>query len=227
MKEFLVNFIKLFLSIIIILFIEEYFFKVLSLVGINLSINTFIKLIIYVLEFIFIYIIYGEEIRSAFNKYQNKFGSNLLYTIVSYIIVFIAMMIVNYLVKIIASNLDMTYNGLNFINIFKEPFSLDLIITFIVDMLIIPFVKVAIFVLGINNLVKGKAGSIICGLSYAVYTGFLLGGNFGVVFIDIIDECILFILLSYVYKKNGNITFSILTYIFYVLFSALIMAKLL
>ena len=117
MKEFLVNFIKLFLSIIIILFIEEYFFKVLSLVGINLSINTFIKLIIYVLEFIFIYIIYGEEIRSAFNKYQNKFGSNLLYTIVSYIIVFIAMMIVNYLVKIIASNLDMTYNGLNFINL--------------------------------------------------------------------------------------------------------------
>ena len=31
MKEFLINFVKLFLSILIVLFIEEYFFKILGL----------------------------------------------------------------------------------------------------------------------------------------------------------------------------------------------------
>ena len=227
MKEFLVNFIKLFLSVLIVLFIEEYFFKVLGLVGIELTNNTIVKLIIYILEFILIYIIYGEEIRSAFSKYQNKLGSNLLYTIISYIIIFIAMMIVNYIVKLIANNINIPYSGLNFINIFNETFNFDLIVNSLINIIIIPFVKVSIFVLGINNLVKEKAGLILSGLLYALYEGFLIGGNFGNVFINVIDECILFILLSYIYKKNSNIVFSILTLMFYELFSALIIAKLL
>ncbi len=227
MKDFLVNFIKLFLSILIVLFIEEYFFKILGLIGIELSNNLVVKLIIYILEFILIYIIYGREIGSAFSKYQNKFGSNVLYTIISYIVVFIAMMITNYIVKLIASNLNTPYSGLNFINIFNETFDFDLIVKFIINIIIIPFVKVAIFVLGINNLVKGKAGTFLSGLLYALYEGFLIGGNFGAVFIDVIDEFVLFILLSYLYKKNANIAFSILTFIFYELFSGLIVAKLL
>ena len=227
MKEFLINLVKLLLSIIIVLFTQEYFFKILGLVGIELSNSPVVKLIIYILEFIAIYIIYKAEITSAFSKYQNKLGSNLLYTIISYIVVFITMMITNYLVKLVANNLDIIYTEPNFINIFNEPFDLNLIITFIVDLIIIPFVKVSIFVLGINSLINGKAGSIICGLSYALYEGFMMGGNFGAVFIDCIDELVLFILLSYLYKKNGNIVYSVLTLIFYELFSGLIITKLL
>lgn len=226
MKDFFINFIKIVLSILIVLFIEEYFFKVLGLIGVELSNNTFVRLIIYLLEMVLIYIIYNAEIKSAFSKYQNKFGSNLLYTIISYIVIFIAMMITNYIIKLIATNIKMDYTGLNFINIFNESFDFNLFVKLIVDMIIIPFVKVTIFVLGINNLVQGKASAFISGLTYALYEGFLIGGSVSYVFINVIDEFILFMLLSYIYKKNSNIAFSILTFIFYELFSALIVAKL-
>ncbi len=225
MKEFIVNLIKLVLSVIVVLFIEEYFFKVMSLVGLHLTETPLVRLIIYILEFIIIYIIYGREISAAFSKYQNKLGSNFLYTVISYIVVFIAMMITNYLVRLIATNLNIRYSGLNYINIFNKTFNFDLIVLFITTMIIIPFVKVSIFVLGINNLFKGKIGIFFSGLLYALYEGFLIGGNFGHVFIDVIDEFVLFVLLSYIYRKNSNIAFSIVTFILYELFSALLITK--
>ena len=225
MKEFIVNLIKLVLSVIVVLFIEEYFFKVMSLVGLHLTETPLVRLIIYILEFIIIYIIYGREISAAFSKYQNKLGSNFLYTVISYIVVFIAMMITNYLVRLVATNLNIRYSGLNYINIFNKTFNFDLIVLFITTMIIIPFVKVSIFVLGINNLFKGKIGIFFSGLLYALYEGFLIGGNFGHVFIDVIDEFVLFVLLSYIYRKNSNIAFSIVTFILYELFSALLITK--
>ncbi len=227
MKDFLVNFIKLFLSILIVLFIEEYFFKAFGLIGIHLEESLLVKVIIYVLEAILISIIYGKEISSAFSKYQSKLGSNFLYSVISYIVVFIAMMITNYIVKLIASNLNIAYSGLNFINIFDKSFDVNLIVDIIIRIIIVPFVKVSIFVLGINNLVKGRGGIVLSGLIYALYVGFLIGGSFGHVFIDVIDEFVLFVLLSYLYKKNSNIAFSIVTLILYELFSALVLSRLL
>ena len=226
MKDFFVNLIKILLSIIIVIFIETYFFKFFALFGLELKETALVKLIIYIIEFFLIYIIFSKEIDSAFSKYQNKFGSNVLYTLIAYIVLFIVMMITNYLVKLIASNLNITYTGLNFINIFNQSFNFDLIVLFLTSIIIIPFVKVIIFVLGINNLVGGKASPFISGLTYALYEAFLIGGKFGNVFIDVIDEFVLFVILSYIYKKNGNIAFSIITFILYELFSSLLITKL-
>ena len=225
MKDFLVNTIKLVLSILVVLFIEEYFYKALNLVGLQVSETPTIKLIIYILEFIIIYVIYHSEIKSAFSKYQSKLGSNFLNTVVSYIVIFIVMMIVNYIVRLIASNLNIKYSGLNYTNIFSKTFNYELIVLFITSMIIIPFVKVSIFVLGINNLFNGKIGIFLSGLLYALYEGFLIGGNFGHVFIDVIDEFFLFVMLSYLYRKNSNIAYSIITLILYELFSALLITK--
>ena len=225
MKDFLINLIKLLLSLVVILFIEEYFYKALGLVGLTVTETPTIKLIIYILEFIVIYFLYRKEIKSAFSKYQAKMGSNILNTVISYIVIFIAMMIVNYIVKLIAANLNINYSGLNYVNIFNQNFNYDLVVLFITTMLIIPFVKVTIFVLGVDNLFKGKIGVVLSGLLYAHYEGFLIGGNFGHVFIDVIDEFFLFVMLSYVYRKNSNIAYSILTYILYVLFSALLITR--
>ena len=226
MKDVFVNLIKLSLSILIVLFVETYFYKLLGLIGIHLAKSAIITLIIYIIEFILIYIIYGREVSSAFSKYQNKFGNNVLYTIISYIVIFIAMMITNYILKIIANNINLPYHGLNFTNIFDKTFNFDFIVTFLINIIIIPFVKIAIFVLGINNLMKGKSGIFFSGFIYALYEAFLIGGTFGNVFIDVVDEFVLFILLSYIYRKNSNIAFSIITFIFYELFSALLITKL-
>ena len=225
MKEFLVNAIKLFLSILIILFLEEYFFKVIALIGINIEKTNTISLIIYILEAILIYIIYNSELKSAFSKYQNKFANNILYSLISFIVIFMAMIITNYIVKLIANNLNSTYHGLSFINIFNEEFNFNLLITFIKSIIIIPFIKVCIFVLGINNLIKGKSSIVISGITYALYEGLSIGGSFGAVFIDCIDEFVLFMLLSFIYKKNSNIAFSIVTFILYELLSGLLLTK--
>ena len=225
MKDFFINIIKLLLSILIVLFLEEYFFKILALVGIHLVKNNIVILIIYLIELFLIYLIYGSEIGSAFSKYQNKLGSNFLYTIIAFIVLFISMMITNYIVKAVAQSMQISYRGLSFVNIFNSKFDFDLIVIFVKNIIVIPFVKVSIFVLGINNLIKGKSGIFFSGLIYALYEAFLIGGNFGNVFISVIPDFVLFIILSYVYRKNGNIAFSIMTYILYLLFAGLLVTK--
>lgn len=225
MKKSFVNLIKLFLSIIITLFIEEYFFKCTSLIGLKLTETAFIKLIIYIIEFIIIYIIYKDEINSGFSKYQNKFANNILTTLISFIILFIAMMITNYIVKLIAANLSVTYHGLNYINVFEKNFDLDLIVVIIKDIIIVPFVIVSIFVLGINNLIGGKTSSLLSGAAYYIYNAFVLGGKFSNLFIDVIDEFVLVFILSYIYKKNNNIAFSIVTFILYELFAGVLVNR--
>lgn len=225
MKNAFVNIIKLLLSILIVLFIEEYFFKFTALIGLNLTKTNIITFIIYIIEFVLICIIYGPEIRSAFAKYQNKLGSNFLYSVIAFIVLFITMMITSYIVKLIANNMNIPYEGLQFTNIFNKSFTFDLIITFIVSIIIIPFVKVTIFVLGINNLFTSKFGIFVSGLSYALYKAFLIGGKFGNVFIACLDDFVLFVILSYIYRKNSNIAFSIITFILYELLSVLLINK--
>ena len=68
MKDFLVNLIKLILSILVITFTEEYFYKLLDLLKLSINSKSIVSLIVYILIFIIIFIIYKSEITSAFAK---------------------------------------------------------------------------------------------------------------------------------------------------------------
>ena len=227
MKNFLGNLIKLILSILILLFGEEYFYKFMDFLGINLSkiSSNIVSLIIYILIAVCIFIVYKDELQSAFIKYKSKFGSNFLYTVISFIVLFIAIMISNYITKYVASLLDVHYNSLSFINIFNKSFDLDLVITIIKTIIIIPFIKVTIFVLGVNNLVNSKSGVLLSGLVYALYVLYPFNGTILYMLVNCIIDFVLFSILAYIYKKNNNIAFSILTYILYVLFAGLLTVK--
>ena len=223
MKNFLGNLIKLILSILILLFGEEYFYKFMDFLGINLSkiSSNIVSLIIYVVIAGCIFIVYKDELQSAFIKYKNKLGSNLLYTVISFLVLFIAIMISNY----IAGLVSVGYKSLSFINIFNRTFSLDLIITIIKSIIIIPFVKVTIFVLGVNNLVNSKSGIFLSGLVYSLYVFYPFKAALLYMVVNAIVSFVLFSILAYIYKKNNNIAFSILTYILYVLFAGLLTVK--
>lgn len=227
MKNFLGNLIKLILSILILLFGEEYFYKFMNFLGINLSkiSSNIVSLIIYVVIAGCIFIVYKDELQSAFIKYKNKLGSNLLYTVISFLVLFIAIMISNYIAKYIAGLVSVGYKGLSFINIFNRTFSLDLIITIIKSIIIIPFVKVTIFVLGVNNLVNSKSGIFLSGLVYSLYVFYPFKASLLYMVVNAIVSFVLFSILAYIYKKNNNIAFSILTYILYVLFAGLLTVK--
>lgn len=221
MKDFTVNLIRLLLSFIILLFSEEYFYKFLSLFKINIS-KTFTSIILYVMISFFIYLIYKPELKSEFKKFKRKFMSNIVYAFVAFLIIFVTMLVSNYILSIIAKSFYINYNGISFYNIFNKPFNLDLILEFLKNIILIPYLKVTIFDLGVNRLFSYSGSIFASGLAAALYNAYLIKGNIGYMIVNSSLTFILFMLLALIYRKNNNIVTSIVTYSIYILLASVL-----
>ena len=221
MKDFAVNLIRLLLSFIILLFSEEYFYKFLSLFKINIS-KTFTSIILYVLISFFIYLIYKPELKSEFKKFKRKFMSNIVYAFVAFLIIFVTMLVSNYILSVIAKSFYSNYNGISFYNIFNKPFNLDLILEFLKNIILIPYLKVTIFDLGVNRLFSYSGSIFASGLAAALYNAYLIKGSIGYMIVNSSLTFILFMLLALIYRKNNNIVTSIVTYSIYILLASVL-----
>lgn len=221
MKDFAVNLIRLLLSFIILLFSEEYFYKFLSLFKINIS-KTFTSIILYVLISFFIYLIYKPELKSEFKKFKRKFMSNMVYAFIAFLIIFVTMLVSNYILSVIAKSFYINYNGINFYNIFNKPFNLDLILEFLKNIILIPYLKVTIFDLGVNRLFSYSGSIFASGLAAALYNAYLIKGSIGYMIVNSSLTFILFMLLALIYRKNNNIVTSIVTYSIYILLASVL-----
>ena len=221
MKDFAVNLIRLLLSFIILLFSEEYFYKFLSLFKINIS-KTITSIILYIIISFFIYLIYKPELKSEFKKFKRKFMSNMIYAFVAFLIIFVVMLVSNYILSVIAKSFYISYNSISFYNIFNKPFNLDLIIEFLKNIILIPFLKVTIFDLGVNRLFSYSGSIIASGLAAALYNAYLIKGTIGYMIINSSLTFILFMLLAVIYRKNNNIVTSIVTYSIYILLASVL-----
>ena len=221
MKDFAVNLIRLLLSFIILLFSEEYFYKFLSLFKINIS-KTFTSIILYVLISFFIYLIYKPELKSEFKKFKRKFMSNIVYAFIAFLIIFVTMLVSNYILSVIAKSFYINYNGISFYNIFNKPFNLDLILEFLKNIILIPYLKVTIFDLGVNRLFSYSGSIFASGLAAALYNAYLIKGSIGYMIVNSSLTFILFMLLALVYRKNNNIVTSIVTYSIYILLASVL-----
>ena len=221
MKDIAVNLIRLLLSFIILLFSEEYFYKFLSLFKINIS-KTFTSIILYVLISFFIYLIYKPELKSEFKKFKRKFMSNIVYAFVAFLIIFVTMLVSNYILSIIAKSFYINYNGISFYNIFNKPFNLDLILEFLKNIILIPYLTVTIFDLGVNRLFSYSGSIFASGLAAALYNAYLIKGNIGYMIVNSSLTFILFMLLALIYRKNNNIVTSIVTYSIYILLASVL-----
>lgn len=221
MKDFAVNLIRLLLSFIILLFSEEYFYKFLSLFKINIS-KTFTSIILYVLISFFIYLIYKPELKSEFKKFKRKFMSNIVYAFVAFLIIFVTMLVSNYILSVIAKSFYINYNGISFYNIFNKPFNLDLILEFLKNIILIPYLKVTIFDLGVNRLFSYSGSIFASGLTAALYNAYLIKGSIGYMIVNSSLTFILFMLLALIYRKNNNIVTSIVTYSIYILLASVL-----
>lgn len=221
MKDFAVNLIRLLLSFIILLFSEEYFYKFLSLFKINIS-KTITNIILYIIISFFIYLIYKPELKSEFKKFKRKFMSNMIYAFVAFLIIFVAMLVSNYILSVMAKSFYISYNSISFYNIFNKPFNLDLIIEFLKNIILIPFLKVTIFDLGVNRLFSYSGSIIASGLAAALYNAYLIKGTIGYMIINSSLTFILFMLLAVIYRKNNNIVTSIVTYSIYILLASVL-----
>ena len=221
MKDFAVNLIRLLLSFIILLFSEEYFYKFLSLFKINIS-KTFTSIILYVLISFFIYLNYKPELKSEFKKFKRKFMSNIVYAFVAFLIIFVTMLVSNYILSVIAKSFYINYNGISFYNIFNKPFNLDLILEFLKNIILIPYLKVTIFDLGVNRLFSYSGSIFASGLAAALYNAYLIKGSIGYMIVNSSLTFILFMLLALIYRKNNNIVTSIVTYSIYILLASVL-----
>ena len=221
MKDFAVNLIRLLLSFIILLFSEEYFYKFLSLFKINIS-KTFTSIILYVLISFFIYLFYKPELKSEFKKFKRKFMSNIVYAFVAFLIIFVTMLVSNYILSVIAKSFYINYNGISFYNIFNKPFNLDLILEFLKNIILIPYLKVTIFDLGVNRLFSYSGSIFASGLAAALYNAYLIKGSIGYMIVNSSLTFILFMLLALIYRKNNNIVTSIVTYSIYILLASVL-----
>lgn len=221
MKDFAVNLIRLLLSFIILLFSEEYFYKFLSLFKINIS-KTFTSIILYVLISFFIYLIYKPELKSEFKKFKRKFMSNIVYAFVAFLIIFVTMLVSNYILSVIAKSFYINYNGISFYNIFNKPFNLDIILEFLKNIILIPYLKVTIFDLGVNRLFSYSGSIFASGLAAALYNAYLIKGSIGYMIVNSSLTFILFMLLALIYRKNNNIVTSIVTYSIYILLASVL-----
>lgn len=221
MKDFAVNLIRLLLSFIILLFSEEYFYKFLSLFKINIS-KTFTSIILYIIISFFIYLIYKPELKSEFKKFKRKLMSNMVYAFVAFLIIFVTMLVSNYILSVIAKSFYISYNSIIFYNIFNKPFNLDLIIEILKNIILIPYLKVTIFDLGVNRLFSYSGSILASGLAAALYNAYLIKGTIGYMIVNSSLTFILFMLLALIYRKNNNIVTSIVTYSIYMLLASVL-----
>lgn len=221
MKDFAVNLIRLLLSFIILLFSEEYFYKFLSLFKINIS-KTFTSIILYIIISFFIYLIYKPELKSEFKKFKRKLMSNMVYAFVAFLIIFVTMLVSNYILSVIAKSFYISYNSISFYNIFNKPFNLDLIIEILKNIILIPYLKVTIFDLGVNRLFSYGGSIFASGLAAALYNAYLIKGTIGYMIVNSSLTFILFMLLALIYRKNNNIVTSIVTYSIYMLLASVL-----
>lgn len=221
MKDFAVNLIRLLLSFIILLFSEEYFYKFLSLFKINIS-KTFTSIILYIIVSFFIYLIYKPELKSEFKKFKRKLMSNMVYAFVAFLIIFVIMLVSNYILSVIAKSFYISYNSISFYNIFNKPFNLNLIIEILKNIILIPYLKVTIFDLGVNRLFSYSGSIFASGLAAALYNAYLIKGTIGYMIVNSSLTFILFMLLALIYRKNNNIVTSIVTYSIYMLLASVL-----
>lgn len=221
MKDFAVNLIRLLLSFIILLFSEEYFYKFLSLFKINIS-KTFTSIILYIIISFFIYLIYKPELKSEFKKFKRKLMSNMVYAFVAFLIIFVTMLVSNYILSVIAKSFYISYKSISFYNIFNKPFNLDLIIEILKNIILIPYLKVTIFDLGVNRLFSYSGSIFASGLAAALYNAYLIKGTIGYMIVNSSLTFILFMLLALIYRKNNNIVTSIVTYSIYMLLASVL-----
>src|SRR5574344_487315 len=232
MKSFLAYLFKFILSAAILLFAEKYFMALLSMMGINVSnLSNFsqvlINFILYLLIAFMLFIIYREEIKSDLDRFKHKFSKNLVYSIMAFAILIVLVLIVDYLAKVIGKNLNVIYNPIVYYNPFNETLNLTNIINFMTIYILKPFIYVVTFVLGIGNLFNNKSAIILSGIAYGAFIGYGMSGSITYLIINLVVSFVIFTFLGYLYDKNDNIMFSLMPYIFYLVFAGLLVTKVL
>lgn len=221
MNEKLSGILGIILSIVIFVYFEIIFNKLLFLIGINLNnyssftlsvINLIIRLGICFL----IYLIYKKDLRR--NSSSNNIFKMLLYLLVGVVLLTIIMYLFNYIINYVCDIFKVDKISSNFYNIFDKKLNFNLIIKIVNDYIINPYLYVSIVLLSVDKLTRRTDTFIFySGLVASIIYGLTLSGTVIYIILNSITTFILFSLLALCYKRIKSIWFIIFLYSLYLI----------
>lgn len=225
---------KLLISILVLMYAEIYYFDLLSLIGVNVSslsnlMHEILVVILYLIILLFVYRMYYDEINSDFKRFKRRLFPNVLMTIVFFVILTMAVAVSEYVASLLAESFHEKYVNLIFSNIFNKTVNYELIFYIIKHIIIIPFVRTIVLVLGVNKFTKSKnRGVIISGLVASLVYMVNIKGSFLFILFTIIPTFVIYGVLTYIYRNNyNNIWYSIMTFILYSMFAGVLLERIL
>lgn len=220
MKNKTMGVVQLILCIVVIMLFNAFFFKVLSLFGLHFTGDAYViaNFIKHLLITLVVFVIYYRNIKSGKTRFGKTWLNSFIYCVSCFVFLLVITVLLHKLLNYLGNPRGITV-PYNFTNYFSTKFTITSALNLIVDAVLLPFLLCVVFPLGFSNIFK-KSGtaSLLAGLTYGVIYALSLNTSIERALFLSITGPVIVMLLTYLYKTNGNIWSVILTYICYVLF---------
>jgi len=231
-RDKIIFFLEFIVSLVFLMFFQDYFVNVLNNFGINL--NQFSDLMFLLIMFgiqiilcIILYFIYKGNIKQHGHSFKNHFLKNLLYSLLILAVMTVVMSIANYFIKYVANMFKVSVdNNINF-NVLQKNISINYLINLLRYAFLVPFSYTIVYILGVERLFRKSGIKIIMsGLIWAVITSINYIPSLINMFFNSLSTFILGMFLAYIYSRNKNIWYPIVIYGLYLLFAPLLIGYL-
>ena len=151
MKSKVMSILQLILSIAVIVLLNMYYFTLLKLFHLNLSGDSYIiaDTIKYLIMSMIVFIIYHKEIKSGKNKFNRHLLNRVIYSVACFVFLVVITIVVREALKYFGH--DPMYH---FTNYFNQSFTLNFVLSLIINAIFIPFLLCIVFPLGFSNIFK-------------------------------------------------------------------------
>lgn len=222
MKKKLSGILGIIISIVVLVYFETFVYKVINMIGINMSnYSSMIKLIIDlfikgIMCFI-IYYIYKKDLKNR-RRCNDNILKVLLVFVVSLLSIVMGMYLFSYVVKYIADIFNVSVLEQEFYNIFNSSVNINIVIKIIVDYIMMPFLYCGVVLLSVDRLAnRNNTVIILSGVLAGIINALTLSGTLAFVIVNSLNIFLLFSILAFIYKKQNSIYFVITLYSFYLM----------
>ena len=227
MSKKFIKILKAFASIFLLIVFEIYFYKILSIIGININdysnyTKSIIDLVAKLVLSIIIYFIYKKDFHNR--RSSNNVFKMILILFISVIGLTFIMYLLSYVINYLGDLFKINIISHEYYNILDKKIDKDLLINLTSNYILTPFLYTSIIILGVDKLIRrNDIYILLSGILASIIYSFKLNGTLLYSIINSLDIFIIFILLSMFYKKFNSIWFTIFLYSLYLISNGIIL----
>ena len=227
MSKKFIKILKAIASIFLLIVFEIYFYKILSIIGININdysnyTKSIIDLVAKLVLSIIIYFIYKKDFHNR--RSSNNVFKMILILFISVIGLTFIMYLLSYVINYLGDLFKINFISHEYYNILDKKIDKDLLINLTSNYILTPFLYTSIIILGVDKLIRrNDIYILLSGILASIIYSFKLNGTLLYSIINSLDIFIIFILLSMFYKKFNSIWFTIFLYSLYLISNGIIL----